>query len=336
MAPLVNSINESVDALEGLFSELLDMTRIDSGAVEVHARSFELGDMQRKLRLHFEPNAFEKGLALRLRGAQQVVHADPVLVERIVRNLVSNAIRYTDDGTVLVGCRRRGRKLLLQVWDSGPGIAPDQQARIFEEFYQVPQQGAPAPGQRKGLGLGLAIVKRLADLIDAPLTLQSWSGRGSVFALELPIGERVSPAAAANGVAASPRVTLQGRRIVVVEDEAAVRAGIEALLSGWGAQLLAFDSVAACAAWADRCDADEPTPDLFIVDFRLEDGHNGIEALQALRRRFGAAVPAIMVTGSTMSRVESDAQAHDFHVLVKPVLPNKLRAMIAFKLAPQK
>ena len=336
VAPLVNSINESVDALEGLFSELLDMTRIDSGAVEVHARSFELGDMLRKLRLHFEPNAFEKGLALRLRGAQQVVHADPVLVERIVRNLVSNAIRYTDDGTVLVGCRRRGRKVLLQVWDSGPGIAPDQQARIFEEFYQVPQQGAPAPGQRKGLGLGLAIVKRLADLIDAPLTLQSWPGRGSVFALELPIGERVSPAAAANGVAASPRVTLQGRRIVVVEDEAAVRAGIEALLSSWGAQLLAFDSVAACAAWADQCAADEPTPDLFIVDFRLEDGHNGIEALQALRRRFGVAVPAIMVTGSTMSRVESDAQAHDFHVLVKPVLPNKLRAMIAFKLAPQK
>ena len=335
VAPLVNSINESVDALEGLFSELLDMTRIDSGAVEVHAQAFELGDLLRKLRLHFEPNAFEKGLALRLRGAAHVIHADPVLVERIVRNLVSNAIRYSEDGTVLVGCRRRADKVLLQVWDTGPGIAPEQQARIFEEFYQVPASGPSTTGQRKGLGLGLAIVKRLAELIDAPLTLRSWPGRGTVFTLELPAGQRPAVAASANGAIAAPMLTLQGRRIVVVEDEPAVRAGIEALLVGWGAQLQSFESVSACAAWASCSAADEPRPDLAIVDFRLEDGHDGIEALQALRRRFGAGVPAIVVTGSTMSRVESEAQAHDFHVLVKPVLPNKLRAMIAYKLAPR-
>ena len=333
VAPLVNSINESVDALEGLFSELLDITRIDSGHIEVHARPFGLGDVLRRLRLHFEPTAFEKGLALRLRGGAHVVDADPVIAERILRNLVSNAIRYTADGSVLVGCRRRADKVLLQVWDSGPGIAPEQRTRIFEEFYQVPQSGSPLAGERKGLGLGLAIVKRLAELIDAPLTLRSWPGRGSVFTLELPLARRDLAPTEVRAAAPVMPLTLQGRRFIVVEDEAAVRAGIEALLVGWGAQLRAFDSVSACAAWASRCGVEEPAPDLVIVDYRLEDGHNGIEALLALRRRFGSAVPAIMVTGSTMSRFESEAQAHQFHVLIKPVLPNKLRAMIAFKLS---
>ena len=334
VAPLVNSINESVDALEGLFSELLDVTRIDSGGVEVHAQPFAIGELLRKLRLHFEPGAFEKGLAFRLRGDAHFALADPILVERILRNLVANAIRYTDDGGVLVGCRRRGDRLMLQVWDSGPGIAPGEQGRVFEEFYQVSRPGQATPGQRKGLGLGLAIVKRLADLMDAPLTLHSRPGHGTVFMLELPAASAASTSKTRPRTEkAAQMLTLQGRRIVVVEDEAAVRAGIEALLSSWGAQQRLFDSVNACAAWASRCDAGEPAPDLAIVDFRLEDGHNGIEALQALRRRFGPALPAIMVTGSTMSRIELDAQAHNFHVLVKPVLPNKLRAMIAFKLA---
>src|SRR5438105_4389659 len=190
---LVNSINGSVDALEGLFSELLDITRIDTGGVEVNPQHFEIGDIFRKLRLHFEPTAFEKGLALRMRGARHVVHADPLLVERIVRNLVSNAIRYTNDGSVLVGCRRRGDKLLLQVWDTGVGIREQEQGRVFEEFYQVPNSGVVAPQQRKGLGLGLAIVKRLAELMGAPLGLRSQPRRGAVVTLERPVGKAAPP-----------------------------------------------------------------------------------------------------------------------------------------------
>ena len=332
VAPLVNSINESVDALEGLFSELLDVTRIDSGGIEVQPRHFSLGDMLRGLRLHFEPDAFEKGLALRIRGAQHNAYADPLLVERIVRNLLANAIRYTEDGTVLVGCRQRGKKLRLQVWDTGVGIAPEQQQRVFEEFYQVRGAADATPGQRKGLGLGLAIVKRLADLMAAPLTLQSWPGRGTVFTLELPVGEAPAPAATPRTSALAQALTLEGRRIVVVEDDSAVLAGLEALLVGWGASLRSFNSVAACVAWTTQCPAAEPAPDLAVVDYRLEDGHDGIEALHALRGRFGALLPAIMISGSTMSRVEAQAQQHNFHLLVKPVLPNKLRALIGFKL----
>ncbi len=332
VAHLVNSINESVDALEGLFSELLDITRIDSGGIEVHPQHFPLADLYRKLRLHFEPAAFEKGLSLRFRGARHVVHADPLLVERILRNLVSNAIRYTTDGTVLVGCRCRGDRLSLQVWDTGPGIAEDQQARVFEEFYQVPHGPRTEPHQRKGLGLGLAIVKRLADLMDAPVELRSQLGRGTVFSLELPLGKwvpRTQPMLSGKGLLS---LTLEGRTIVVVEDEPAVLSGLEALLHGWGASILAFDSVAACRAWAQTAHGSMPRPDLLIVDYRLEQGVTGVDALALLRERFREALPAIVITGSTMSSLDLEAQQKNFHLLIKPVLPNKLRAMIAFKL----
>ncbi|CAM5782429.1 ATP-binding protein [Rhizobacter fulvus] len=333
VAQLVNSINESVDALEGLFSELLDITRIDSGVIEVHPQHFEVGDILRKLRLHFEPSAFEKGLSLRLRGAKKVVFADPLLVERVLRNLVSNAIRYTNDGSVLVGCRQRGDRVRVQVWDTGLGIGEAEQTRIFDEFYQVPNTPKVSPDQRKGLGLGLAIVKRLADLMGAPLTMRSAPGRGTVFTLELPAGRAPRPSALLAVPGKRPvGITLAGRRIVVVEDEPAVRAGLEVLLLGWGAQIDAFDSVAAARTWAERSDPALVKPDLFIVDYRLEDGLNGVDAIKALRRRFGDAIPAILVTGSTMTGHDKEAHDHNFHLLIKPVVPNKLRAMIAFKL----
>ncbi|HMC14217.1 MAG TPA: ATP-binding protein [Albitalea sp.] len=329
---LVNSINGSVDALEGLFSELLDITRIDTGGVEVNPQHFEIGDIFRKLRLHFEPTAFEKGLALRMRGARHVVHADPLLVERIVRNLVSNAIRYTNDGSVLVGCRRRGDKLLLQVWDTGVGIREQEQGRVFEEFYQVPNSGVVAPQQRKGLGLGLAIVKRLAELMGAPLSLRSQPGRGTVFTLELPVGKAAPPKMPVFSGRAPLGITLDSHLIVVVEDEPAVRSGLEVLLRGWGATLASFDSVSACTAWARTADPAQIKPSLVIADYRLENGATGVEALIALRERFDPKLPAIVVTGSTMSGLDREAQDKNFHLLIKPVVPNKLRAMIAFKL----
>ncbi|MBL0730423.1 hybrid sensor histidine kinase/response regulator [Piscinibacter sp. HJYY11] len=330
---LVASINGSVDALEGLFSELLDITRIDTGGVDVTPEHFNVGDIFRKLRLHFEPVAFEKGLALRFRGAQHNLYADPVLVERILRNLVSNAIRYTNDGTVLVSCRRRNGRMLLQVWDTGVGIREREQEHIFEEFYQVPYSESLTPQQRKGLGLGLAIVKRLAGLMQAPLRLRSQPGRGSVFSLEFPPGKapRVREPSDVRGKLPIG-LTLDRRFIVVVEDEPAVRGGLEVLLRGWGARVLSFETAQEARAWAQHADLANELPDLLIVDYRLEQGHTGIEVIQAMRSRFGQGVPAIMVTGSTMTQHDSEAAEHDFHLLIKPVVPNKLRAMIGFKL----
>lgn len=331
VSQLVNSINSSVDALEGLFSELLDITRIDTGGVDSNPQDFSVRDMFGRLRLTFEPTAFEKGLALDFRGERHFAHADPLLVERILRNLVSNAIRYTEDGGILVSCRTSGGQLKLQVWDTGVGIAEKERGRIFEEFYQV-QGGRPLEAHhRKGLGLGLAIVKRLADLMRAPLSVRSVPGRGSVFTLLLPIGAppRITgPAAAPKGPIG---LTLDHRLIVVVEDEPAVSEAIEVLLKGWGASVVSFDSVANARSWALAQDPQRVKPDLLMVDYRLPEGGTGIDAIVALRGHFGP-VPAIMVTGSTLSGFEEDAQRHDFHLLVKPVVPNKLRAMIAFKL----
>ena len=329
---LVNSINASVDALEGLFSELLDITRIDTGGVEARPMDFALEEVLRKLRLDFEPVAFEKGLALRVRTSRHFVHADPLLVERVLRNLTANAIRYTEDGGVLIGARRRGAAVLVQVWDSGVGIARPDRERIFEEFVQITDK-APAlePHQRKGLGLGLAIVRRLCALMQAALKLDSVPGRGSVFSVTLPLGKPPrEPALAASRPALG--LTLNRRLIVVVEDDLAVKDGIEVLLKSWGASVIAFDSLAACRQWAEAAEPALLKPDLLVADYRLESGHTGVEVIELMREHFGEKLPALVVTGSMMTGHEALAQAHGFHMLLKPVLPNKLRAMIGFKL----
>lgn len=329
VAHLVNSINSSVDALEGLFSELLDITKIDTGGVDIQPEHFSMRDLFSRIRLTFEPNAFEKGLMLSFRGDQHHVYADPLIVERILRNLVSNAIRYTEDGGVLVTCRKRGEQLCVQVWDTGIGIADKEQGRIFEEFYQTQSSRPLQPHHRKGLGLGLAIVKRLADMMQAPLTLRSRVGHGTVFTLMLPQGRPPRLQASAPATKSSLGVTLDRRHIVVVEDELAVMEGLEVLLKAWGATVSAFDTVEAVKAWAVQTQAQ---PDLLIVDYRLPEQQTGIDAIKVMRARFGAELPAIMVTGSTMTGHEEEAREHNFHLLLKPVVPTKLRAMIAFKL----
>jgi len=336
VASLVNSINESVDALEGLFGELLDITRIDTGGVDVNPAPVGMRELFARLKLHFEPTAFEKGLALSFHGERHIAHADPVLLERILRNLVSNAIRYTDDGGVLVSCRPRGQKLLMQVWmqvwDSGIGISEASLPRIFDEFYQVQSQRPLQAHQRKGLGLGLAIVARLAGLLEAPITVRSRVGHGTVFSFEVPRGKAVR---ALEPAAVRPQaplgLTLQGRRMLLVEDEPAVREGLVVLLKAWGATVIDFDTVATLQAWLDTAPAE--APDLLLVDYRLPQGRTGLDALAVVRRHWpGRKLPAIVITGSTIGGHETEAAEHDFHLLLKPVLPNKLRAMIAFKL----
>ena len=340
VASLVNSINESVDALEGLFGELLDITRIDTGGVDVNPASVRMRELFQRLRLHFEPVAFEKGLMLSFRGDAQVAHADPVLLERVLRNLVSNAIRYTDDGGVLVSCRLRQKlggaeapHLLVQVWDTGIGIHETSLPRIWDEFFQAQSNRPLEAHQRKGLGLGLAIVKRLAVLMEAPISVRSRTGHGTVFGLEVPVGK--APRGITENAPAGPKMpiglTLEGRFILVVEDEAAVREGLVVLLQAWGARVVAFDTVEALEAWLAGPTAE--LPHLQLVDYRLPLGRTGIDALVALRARFaGQRLPAIVITGSSLGGHEDEAVTHDYHLLIKPVLPNKLRAMIAFKL----
>jgi signal transduction histidine kinase/CheY-like chemotaxis protein len=333
VASLVNSINQSVDALEGLFGELLDLTRIDSGGVEAQPAPVRLQEIFARLRLHFEPTAFEKGLALSFHGGHRVAHTDGLILERILRNLVSNAIRYSDDGGVLVACRARGERLLLQVWDSGIGITAAALPHVFDEFYQVQGSRPLEPHQKKGLGLGLAIVKRLAALIDAPIDVQSRVGHGTVFSFTVPVGREARRIEAPSPPAAATLgLSLEGRRVVVVEDEPAVREGLAVLLKAWGATVLAYDSLPALRAGLAAGEMGA-VPDLALVDYRLPEGTTGVQALDELRAHWpGARLPAVVITGSSLGGHESEAAAHDFHLLIKPVLPNKLRSMIAFKL----
>ena len=285
----VNSINESVDALEGLFSELLDITRIDTGGVDVNPAPVRLRDIFARLRLHFEPTAFEKGLMLSFHGEQRIAHTDPVLLERVLRNLVSNAIRYSDDGGVLVSCRPKNGKLLVQVWDSGIGISEHNLPRVFDEFFQVQSNRPLEAHHRKGLGLGLAIVKRLAALMDAPITVRSRAGHGTVFSMEVPVGRAPRPmeAAAPRGGKAPIGLTLEGRHILVVEDETAVREGLVVLLQAWGASVVSFDTVQAVQEWLALPSTNPSTahpPHLLLVDYRLPQGRTGIDALVQIGR----------------------------------------------------
>ncbi|HTO47544.1 MAG TPA: ATP-binding protein [Burkholderiales bacterium] len=323
---VVNSINASVDALEGLFNELLDISKIDSGVLKANPTHFELAAMLDRLHMDFEPEAFERGLSLRIVPTTAYLFSDPVLVERILRNLVSNALRYTRTGGVLVGARRRGREMSIEVWDTGIGIPPEQQDRVFEEFYQLAN---PERNSKKGLGLGLSIVKRLVNLLGAHIDLRSIPGRGSVFKVRLPLGVRPTVDHTKKKKAATAPGDLSGRVIVVVEDEAAVLEGMRVLLEGWGAEVVAGASIRETMAEVEPL---ARAPDLIVADYGLRDGNVGTQAITALRERFKSQIPAIIVSGSTTPTHVDEAKAIDAHLLLKPVMPAKLRTLIHFKL----
>jgi signal transduction histidine kinase len=324
---LINSINASVEALENLFNALLDISKLDAGVVEPSVNAFSLEAMLTRLKQEFEPAAFDAGLQLRVRTRQLRVYTDPVLLERILRNLISNAIRYTRRGGVLVGCRVRGRVVGIEVWDTGVGIAQTEHERIFEEFYQIHDESSPRE-QGLGLGLGLAITRRLCDLLGHPLVLRSRVGRGTMFGLEVPRARGDTMEAQESGVLGQLEDALRGRRVVVIEDEEPVLRGTEALLASWGCEPIGARSTGEAL---DRVH-DREGIDLVIADYRLEGGRTGIESIQALREQFGATVPAILVTGSTDPDLAIQADRGGFHLLHKPVMPAKLRSLVTFKL----
>ena len=326
VAQVVNSINASVGALEGLFSELLDMSKIDAGAVTASPGHFPIQSLFDKLRMDFEPEAFEKELALRIHPTGFFAYSDALLVERVLRNLTANAIRYTKVGGILVGCRRRGDHLQLEVRDSGVGIALEDQERVFEEFHQLPGNSS----QRvKGMGLGLSIVRRLCTILGTEIELISTPGRGSLFRMRIPMGRAPAISNVPEAAAATVQTRLEGRRIVVIEDEAAVVEGMRVLLSGWGAEVLVAESAEAADELLHSL---ERAPDLLIADYRLGGAVTGIDVISRFRAKFTRALPAIVVTGSTTPTHLEQARAQDFHLMLKPVMPAKLRTLINFKL----
>jgi len=321
MAPqgqrLTGQIAETVQAMGDLFASLLDISQLDAGVVAPEREAFALGPLLARLCREHAAELFGRPVDLRVVACGAVVETDPVLLERILRNLISNAVRHTDRGRVLVGARRRGGRLVVEVWDTGPGIAADQQDRVFEEYYQL---GNPERDRRKGLGLGLAITRRLSALLDCPVTLSSEPGRGSVFRVSIPLAHGATAAPAPIEPAAPARSGL----VFVIDDERLVQESMADLLPAWGYDVLAAGSGEALLA---RADPDRP-PDLLICDWRLSGGETAPAAIARVRAAYGSRLPVLLITGDTAPDRLRAAHATGLVLLHKPVAPGKLRAAL--------
>jgi CheY-like chemotaxis protein len=256
---------------------------------------------------------------------RRFAYSDPILLERILSNLVSNAIRYTSTGGVSVGCRRRGNALRFEVRDSGVGIPADKIEKVFEEFYQI---GNPERSRTKGMGLGLSIVRRLCALLGFEITVLSAPGHGSLFRFEVPLGKATIRSAPVS-VAHEP-ADLTGRFIVVVDDEQAIVEGMTMLLRGWGARVLAARSGDDLLAEITRAGA---LPDLIMADYQLAGGVTGVELIKRLRAELDPEIPAIVITGTTVPERIEEMRLEGCELLVKPVGAERLRTVIDAQLS---
>jgi signal transduction histidine kinase len=321
-ARLLARIEAAVDAMNEMFGALLDVSRLDAGVLEPSLVEFPVEQLLKRVETTFAESAREKGLRLRVLSSSAWVRSDFILLERMLFNLVSNAIRYTIRGGVLIGARPRGRQLRLDVWDTGAGVPESQRRNIFHEFYQV---ASPGSDHRAGLGLGLAIVERLGRLLDHPVDLASSLGRGSRFSVSVPrVAERRVPIDAAAPPAESVDPAI-GKLIVVIDDDALVLDSVCGILRSWGCRAV---PAASDTAAARRLRELGEQPDVIICDFRLADGKTGIEAIESLCAGLGVAVPAFLVSGDTAPERLREASASGYRLLHKPVAPITLRAQL--------
>jgi signal transduction histidine kinase len=338
---LVGNVLDGIAALEAQFAQLLDLSRLEAGALVPEPVDVALAPVLAQACSDLAPQAAARGLALRIVPTRLWVHSDPVLLGRIVRNLVANGVRYTRRGGVVVGVRRRRGAVLVVVADTGVGIAADELTRIFEEFYQVPGTG---PGSRRGMGLGLAIVRRFAGLLDHRIDVRSRPGRGSCFSVELPRAAArmqrsrsfdVSPADAdgaptqpqrTTAEIASARDALAGTLVAMVDDDASAIDAMRALLATRSALLAAGTSV---DALLDDLGQLGRYPDVLLADLRLGQGALGTDAIERVRDELGTPVPALLVSGDTGAEAAALARSSGIALLGKPVDAGTLEAALA-------
>ncbi len=318
---LVEQIAVSAETMENLLDSLLDISRLDVGVLDRQIKPFPLQPLLERIDVDYRREADMCGQRLRLRATSLWVESDPLLLERILHNLISNALRYSPGGTVLLACRKRGRRVRIEVRDNGPGIAPEAQEAIFQEFVQLDN---PERNRAKGLGLGLAIVRRLTDLLNHPLCLQSHPGKGSLFAVELPAA---APGLLAEGKQPAPGHALNGLHVVLVDDDELAVASTVGLLESWGCEVTAADSQAGILKALQRA---ATPPDIILSDYQIA-AANGLEIIRQLRAHFGLPIPAVILSGDTSSATASAVQQADIPLLHKPVRPARLRALLQRK-----
>ncbi|OFZ69547.1 MAG: hypothetical protein A2Z01_06970 [Betaproteobacteria bacterium RBG_16_58_11] len=317
-AELVQRIEDSVNALQIMFDELLNISRLDSGTLEPRLEACDLAAILKQAGQTFQPLAEQKNLRLRVRACPARVTCDAMLLSRIINNLTANAIRYTGHGGVLIGCRRRQGCWVIQVWDTGIGIAEEHLPHIFEEYYQI---GNAARNRAQGIGLGLAIVQRIARLLGYPLEVRSRPGRGTVFSITLP---------AASDASFERRTSVErvpgqfnGERVLVIDDDFAALESTVALLASWGLTPISAES----GEQALDCLQNETAPSLIVCDYRLPHS-SGIDVVRMLREHLEMQIPAMLISGDTGAEAVAAMQASGLPVLYKPVRPAKLRALI--------
>lgn len=312
----LNKIERSILSTVELFNAILDVTKLDAGVVQPHLAPVRIRKFLLHLADEFAAEADRKGLSLRVRAPDVWVESDGILLERIFRNLLSNAFLHTTRGGVLLSARPYQGQLRLQIWDTGRGIAPEHQPRIFEEFYQAGIQEAQT---HHGLGLGLTIVRRLARLLGYPLQLHSKAGQGTVFSLDVPVlanGPSYIEASRVEGDG-----TLKGRA-VVVDDDPAVRDALGRLLQQWGLEVDLLHNL-------NQVEHDlHIAPDVVLADYQLLNGETGLMVAQAVRMHWGAHIPVVLITGDTRSETIQTLRQSDFPILHKPVRPNQLRTLL--------
>lgn len=320
---LVASLEASVQSMQDLLDGLLDVSRLDAGAVQVQLGPVNLGELFHSLRKALQPLAESKGLRLRIRPSPYWAMTDPVLLQRMVMNLANNAIRYTERGTVMISCRRvdGGRNVRLDVADSGIGISPTHQEDIFREFYQVGNSGRD---RSQGLGLGLNIVERTAQLLGHAITLRSALGCGTRFSIHLPAAQAVE--------AFSPLVPpdpqglggVEGMRVLVIEDDGFALEAIRDLLSSWGCVVNAAATVAQALDFVNAYAA----PDVVLSDFRLGEARNGLDVIAMVRAHARREIPACLMSGDSDAGLIQAAKDAGLTLLHKPVRPAKLRSFL--------
>jgi len=319
--PLVRNMMTAIESLEESFGAMLDISRLDAGIVQAAPQTFPIRDVFRRLYQQFGGDAEARDLAFRFRATRRIVLSDPLLLERILANLVQNALRYTRRGGVLVAARRHAEGVALEVWDTGLGIPADKLEMIFREFYQIDN---PERDRGRGLGMGLAIVQRLCHLLRHPLEVRSREGRGSVFQVVVPEGDVNALAVSKEAETLPPRKT-GTITVLLIDDERAIREATRELLRPMQVNVIVAATIAEAVAFAEKS---TEQIDMILSDWRLRGQENGLEAVRAVRIVSGEGTPAVLITGETSPELLKQAHEAGLVVLHKPLQPRQLIRLI--------
>ncbi len=320
---LVRNVSNSLEDVENLLGTLVDISKLDAGVIKADIAPFALSELLDNLAAEYTELARSEGLELHFVGCSALVRSDIQLLARILRNLLSNAIRYTYKGRVVLGCRRQHQRLLIQVWDSGMGIAEERLEEIFQEFKRGDVQ---RPDQDRGLGLGLAIVEKIAGILGHRISVKSWPGKGSMFSVEVPLSATAPKSLPTLAMSEPMLERLQGARVWVLDNDAAICAGMRTLLEGWGCQVITALSEQDLARQVDNYHAEA---DLLIADYHLDDDQNGVDAVARINARRGRAIAALMITANYSNELKQQIRELGHTLMHKPVRPMKLKTAMS-------